>query len=107
LADKAAQLTQRRAELEYDLAREVRAVPENQELAQLRAAVREAIADGKPAVIKSLLEALVHDISVEGRHRIVPSFRLPENTPTFDRGRRFAHCTARRPRQDSNLRPSA
>ena len=86
LADREAQLTQRCADLERDLARENRTVPDGEELAEMRAALREAVSDGKPAVVKALLEGLVHDITVEGRHRIVPTFRLPESAETPDHG---------------------
>lgn len=78
LADKVAQLRGRADELRGLLARENRAVPEDAELEKLRGAVTEAVAGGTPAVVKTLIEALVHDVTVWGRERIVPTFRLPD-----------------------------
>jgi hypothetical protein len=47
------------------------------ELAVMRDRVNEAVADGSPAVVKSLLQALIHEVRVENRHAIQPVFRVP------------------------------
>jgi hypothetical protein len=39
--------------------------------------VNEAIAEGSPAVVKSLLQALIHEIRVDSRNAIQPVFRVP------------------------------
>jgi len=46
-------------------------------LAETCSRVREAIATGSPAIVKELVQALVHEIRVEGRHAIQPVFRVP------------------------------
>ena len=48
-----------------------------EELATLRDRVNEAVAEGSPAVVKSLLQALIHEIRVDSRHAIQPVFRVP------------------------------
>ena len=77
LATRATVLRARREELneEMDQADITCASPE--ELATLRDRVNEAIAEGSPAVVKSLLQALIHEIRVDSRNAIQPVFRVP------------------------------
>ena len=51
------------------------ATPE--QLAALREQINQAVADGSPATVKSLLQALIHEIRVDSRHAIHPVFRVP------------------------------
>lgn len=83
LARRAAQLRDRRAELS-DLLDNIPQPPTDQELAALRDRISHAIQTGIPAVVKQLVEALVHDIHVTGRHHIQPYFRMPQTAQTLD-----------------------
>ncbi len=47
-----------------------------EELAALLDRVNEAITEGSAAVIKSLLQALIHEIRVDSRNAIQPVFRV-------------------------------
>jgi site-specific DNA recombinase len=79
LSERAAALRRRREELD-DESDTVPRHPSPAELAEIGAQVRDAIADGSPAVVKELLQALVHEIRVESRHAIRPVFRVPQAT---------------------------
>ena len=52
--------------------------PSPAELSELSSHVRVAIAVCSPAVVQELMQALVHEIRVEGRHSIRPVFRVPQ-----------------------------
>ncbi|MHB1987298.1 MAG: recombinase zinc beta ribbon domain-containing protein [Acidimicrobiales bacterium] len=92
---KAAELRTRRAELVELIA-----------AADAPEAQRATLANGEAATKKWLLQNLVHDIRVEGRHQIKPYFRPPigpttvTNPDPSTQGKRFAH------RQDRSA-PSA
>jgi site-specific DNA recombinase len=51
--------------------------PTTAELGDLRKRVEEAVADGSSALVKSLLQALIHEIRVDSRQAIHPIFRVP------------------------------
>jgi site-specific DNA recombinase len=88
LADTAAKLRDRRAELHDLLDTEGPTTPTGQELALLRRGIQEAIDTGEPATVKALLQALIHEIKITGRHHIQPVFRLPTTQRTLDQGSR-------------------
>ena len=52
-------------------------VPSPEELSALRDRVAEALASGDPAPVKTLLQALIHEIRVDSRKAIHPVFRVP------------------------------
>jgi site-specific DNA recombinase len=91
LAEKAAQLRDRQRDLQDSLDPSGPTAPSEEDLAALRAGIREAIDSGVPAVVKSLLEVLVHEVRVESRTSIKPVFRLPEpaRSPDPDPGSGF------------------
>ncbi|MHB8437475.1 MAG: hypothetical protein ACYDC0_16705 [Acidimicrobiales bacterium] len=51
--------------------------PTPEELTVLRERVAEAVAEGSPGPVKALLQALVHEIRVDSRSAIHPTFRVP------------------------------
>ena len=51
--------------------------PSPEELSALRDRVAEALASGDPAPVKTLLQALIHEIRVDSRDAIQPIFRVP------------------------------
>jgi len=51
--------------------------PSVEELSALRDRVAEALASREPALVKSLLQALIHEIRVDSRQAIQPIFRVP------------------------------
>jgi site-specific DNA recombinase len=51
--------------------------PTAEELSALRDRVAEALSSGDPAPVKSLLQALIHEIRVDSRQAIHPVFRVP------------------------------
>jgi hypothetical protein len=51
--------------------------PTTAELVDLRQRVEEAVAGGSSALVKSLLQALIHEIRVDSRQAIHPVFRVP------------------------------
>ena len=51
--------------------------PSPEELSALRDRVAEALASGNPAPVKTLLQALIHEIRVDSREAIQPIFRVP------------------------------
>lgn len=54
--------------------------PSPAELQVLRDQIAEALSDGAPAVVKALLQALIHEIRVDSRNSIQPVFRVPLGT---------------------------
>jgi len=77
LAAQASALRTRRQEVadqidDVDLAC---ATPE--QLAALREQIKQALAEGSPATVKTLLQALIHEIRVDSRQAIHPVFRVP------------------------------
>ncbi|MHB1510390.1 MAG: recombinase family protein [Acidimicrobiales bacterium] len=53
------------------------AAPTPEELSVLRERVAEAVAEGSPGPVKTLLHALIHEIRVDSRDAIHPTFRVP------------------------------
>jgi hypothetical protein len=51
--------------------------PSPEELSALRDRVAEALVSGDPAPVKTLLQALIHEIRVDSRQAIHPIFRVP------------------------------
>jgi hypothetical protein len=51
--------------------------PTAEELSALRDRVAEALASSDPAPVKTLLQALIHEIRVDSRQAIHPIFRVP------------------------------
>ena len=54
-----------------------RSRPDAAEIAAIRRHIEHALTDGSVPARKALLQALVHEIRVEGRDRVVPWFRVP------------------------------
>ena len=77
LADRANVLRARRDLLNEEIDQAELTCASSEELATLRDRVNEAVTEGSPAVVKSLLQALTHEIRVESRHAIQPVFRVP------------------------------
>jgi len=77
LAARASALRARRQDLADQMDEAELVAPTPGELAALRARVAEAVANGSPATVKSLLHALVHEIRVDSREAIHPVFRVP------------------------------
>jgi hypothetical protein len=76
LATRATVLRARREELNQEMEQADITCASPEELATLRDRVNGAIAGGSPAVVKSLLQALIHEIR-DSRHAIQPVFRVP------------------------------
>ena len=76
LADKVAQLRERKIEL-LDALADVPPAPTENDLSQVRERVQEAVQHGAPAARKALIQSLVHEVRVTGRHHVQPVFRLP------------------------------
>lgn len=77
LADRANVLRARRDLLNEEIDQAELTCASSEELATLRDRVNEAVTEGSPAVVKSLLQALIHEIRVESRHAIQRVFRVP------------------------------
>ena len=77
LAARIADLNARRDQLHDALAALTAEPPGQEDLADRARRVREALTQGDPAARKALVRALVHEVTVESRDRIVPVFRLP------------------------------
>ena len=101
LSEQAAALARRREELDDDSD----AAPDpavSCRIGRARSRVREAIATGSPAVVKELLQALVHEI----RSKVAMPFGRCSGYPGRPETRtRFAHCPGRWALRDSNPRP--
>ena len=76
--------------------------PSAEELSALRDRVAEALASGDPGPVKTLLQALIHEIRVDSRETIQPIFRIPFGGDTPET-MRFAHRPVRWALEDSNL----
>jgi site-specific DNA recombinase len=78
LANQVAELRDRRAELHGLLHNSaVRRGPQDDQLAAIRDTIYDIITHGTPQTRKALLQALVYEIKVAGRHHIQPYFRVP------------------------------
>ena len=77
LGSKAAELRTRRVELVELIAANEEPEAQRATLDAIRDHLAETIQNGEAATKKGLLQNLVHEIRVEGRHDIKPYFRLP------------------------------
>jgi hypothetical protein len=77
LGAQADALRSRRQELTDATDADAVVTPTEDDLTALRDLVADAVANGSPAVVKALLQALVHEVRVDSRHAIQPIFRLP------------------------------
>jgi site-specific DNA recombinase len=77
LAQTAAALRDRRDQLQTDLDREAPKAPTAEELAALTDVIRQATTTGDTPRLRTLIDGLVHEIRVTGRHHIQPTYRLP------------------------------
>jgi site-specific DNA recombinase len=86
LGGRVVELRQRRDDLEVGLAVDAFDMPTEDQIAAVRARIRDAIKNGDGTVRKVLLQSLVAEVRVESRHRIRTYFRLP-TCGTTHRGR--------------------
>jgi Transposase DDE domain group 1 len=77
LGTKATALQARMFELDAEIAAAERVAPTSAELSELRQRVEAAVAGGSNALVKSLLQALIHEVRVDSREAIHPVFRVP------------------------------
>ena len=77
LGSQSTALRARREVLSDEMAEADLTAPSPEELSALRDRVAEALASGDPAPVKTLLQALIHEIRVDNRHAIHPTFRVP------------------------------
>jgi hypothetical protein len=77
LGAKIAELRDRRTELAEAIEGADLRPPTEQQIANIRQQVLAAIANGTDRERKTLLQALVHEVRVEGRDRVIPTFRVP------------------------------
>jgi hypothetical protein len=77
LGTRATALRARCLELDSDTTANEFVAPTSVELTELRQRVEEAVAGGSNALVKSLLQALIHEIRVDSREAIHPVFRVP------------------------------
>ena len=77
LAAKVRDLRARREELVAAVEDASASAPDADEIAAMRRHIAHALTTGAVPARKALLQALVHEIRVEGRDRVVPWFRVP------------------------------
>ncbi|MHB1585469.1 MAG: hypothetical protein ACYC0E_17170, partial [Acidimicrobiales bacterium] len=77
LASKVRDLRQRREELRAAMEHASAQAPDADEIAEMRHHIEKALTGGAVPARKALLQALVHEIRVEGRERVVPWFHVP------------------------------
>jgi site-specific DNA recombinase len=77
LTAKIAELQHRQGELTAAIDQITSQPPSQAILAHLRERVREALTQGPMPAKKALVQALVHEIRVESRYTIIPTFRVP------------------------------
>ena len=94
LATRATTLRARREELNEEMEQVDITCASPEELATLRDWVTEAIAEGSPAVVKSLLQALIHEIRGIAATPFSPSFACRWRVTPW-RAMRFAHRPGR------------
>ncbi len=78
LGDKITELRCRLSELEHAIAQGSFALPSDEDLAAIRATVKECVESGTPEERKGLLQKLLADVRVESRDEIYPIFRIPQ-----------------------------
>ena len=77
LGAQATTLRARREQLADEMAETDLTTPSPEELSALRDRVAEALAKGSTGPVKTLLQALIHEIRVDSWHAIHPTFRVP------------------------------
>ena len=77
LTVRTAELQHRQAELTAAIDQLAAQPPSQAILAHLRERIHEAVTQGPMPAKKALAQALVHEIRVEGRDAIIPTFRVP------------------------------
>jgi hypothetical protein len=77
LGTKATAMRARMFELDAEMTTADLVAPTSAELNELRQRVEAAVAGGSSALVKSLLQALIHEIRVDSRKAIHPVFRVP------------------------------
>jgi len=77
LAAKVRDLRERREELVVAVQQASATAPDAEEIAEMRRHIEKALNAGSVPARKALLQALVHEIRVEGRDQVVPWFRVP------------------------------
>jgi len=77
LGAQATALRARREQLADEMEDADLTAPTPEELSALRQRVTEAVARGSAGPVKALLQALVHEIRVDSRDAIHPTFRVP------------------------------
>ncbi len=77
IAAKVRDLRVRREELLAAMAHAKATAPDANEIAAMRRHIEQALTTGSVPARKALLQALVHEIRVESRDRVVPWFRVP------------------------------
>jgi len=77
LATKVHDLRERREGLVVAVQQSSATAPDADEIAEMRRHIENAVTNGAVPARKALLQALVHEIRVEGRDRVVPWFRVP------------------------------
>jgi site-specific DNA recombinase len=77
LASKVRELRVRREEHLAAMEHARATAPDAEEIAAMRHHIENALTDGSVPARKALLQALVHEIRVEGRDRVEPWFRVP------------------------------
>ena len=92
LADSNTELRHRRDELQAILDLAGPQTPDPVQLPALRAEITGAIRSADTRQIKPVVEALVHEIRIDGRGHIQPTFRLPAGT-TLKSGSRVREMT--------------
>jgi site-specific DNA recombinase len=95
IAAKVRDLRERREELLAAIEHANATAPDIDEIAAMRRHIEQALTNGSVPARKALLQALVHEIRVEGRDRVVPWFRVPGSAEP--KVRALAHG---RPRQE-------
>ncbi|MBT8225768.1 MAG: hypothetical protein KJO75_09760, partial [Dactylosporangium sp.] len=81
LADKTKQLTRRRDELTLLLAETPTiGTPDPAHCQALRDHIHDILDTDEPQLARQLVQTLVHDIRVTGRHQVKPTFRIPTDS---------------------------
>lgn len=97
LGVQAAELRARRSEIADGMQAVDLQAPSPETLEAVRAQLRDTIAEGSPTAKKALLQALVHEITAEGRHHIKPYFRVPNGTADNPAGEKVRVVSRRAP----------
>jgi site-specific DNA recombinase len=82
LGVKVAELRMSRQKLADEVSETEVGAPSEEALARVCASIREVVASGPPRMQKALLQALVHEVRVEGRQAVTPWFRVPTEGTT-------------------------